>query len=97
MIKGKFSAKQFESFINDLKRIKNLSTLLDLNNCQVNQNDIETLINFVTDIKNGKRKPKSINDFPDPIMHNLDLLVGDNFMRMALEAMIAENDGDTVY
>ena len=97
MIKGKFTAKQFESFINDLKRIKNLSTLLDLNNCQVNQNDIDTLINFVTDIKNGKRKPKSINDFPDPIMHNLGLLVGDNFMRMALEAMIAENDGDTVY
>lgn len=97
MIKGKFSAKLFDLFINDLKRIRNLSTLLDLNHCQVNQDDIDNLIQFVTDIKNGKRKPKSIDDFPDPLMFNLDLLVGDNFMRMALEEMIAENDNDTVY
>lgn len=97
MIKGKFSQKLFDLFINDLKRIRNLSTLLDLNHCQVNQDDIDNLIKFVTDIKDGKQKPKSLDDFPDPLMFNLDLLVGDNFMRMALEEMIAENDNDTVY
>jgi hypothetical protein len=97
MINGKFSPKQFDSFINDLKRIKNLSTLLDLNNCQVNKDDIQKLIEFVTDIKDGKQKPKKLEDFPDPLMFNLGLLVRDNFMRMAVEEIIAENDGDTVY
>jgi hypothetical protein len=97
MIKGKFLQKQFSSFINDLKRIRNLSTLLDLNKCQVNQEDIETLIKFVTDIKEGKRKPKSIEDFPDPLMFNLEMLVNDNSMRMALEEVIAKNYKDTVY
>jgi hypothetical protein len=97
MIKGKFTPSLFDSFINDLKRIKNLTTLLELNNCQINQADISILIQFIDDIKNGKQKPKSIKDFPDPIMFNLDLLESDNFMRMALEELIAENEGDTVY
>ena len=97
MIKEKFSQKLFDSFINELKRIRNLSTLLDLNHCQVNRDDIDILIKFVTDIKDGKQKPKSIEDFPCPLMFNLDLLVEDNFMRMALEEMIANNENDTVY
>jgi hypothetical protein len=97
MIAGKLSKKKFDLFISELKRIKNLETLLQLNNCQVNQNDIDCLIEFVTDIKNGRQKPKSINDFPDPLLHNLDLLISDNFMRMTLEEMIAENENDTVY
>lgn len=97
MIKGKFSQKQFFYFINDLKRIKNLSTLLELNQCQVTKKDIENLIAFITEIKNGIRKPISIADFPNPLMFNLGMLESDNFMRMALEEIEAENENDTVF
>ena len=100
MISGKFTSKLFDAFINDLKRIKNLSSLLDLNDCQVNQDDIGKLIKFVMEVKRGKPKLKSKSDFPKPIasiLYNLDMLVNDNFMRMALEGLVAENEQDTVY
>lgn len=97
MIEGKLTKTQYKQFILDLKRIKNLNTLLEFNNCQVDQTDIETLINYVTKIQDGKINPESIEDFPDPLMFNLGLLETDNFMRMAMEGLIAENDNDTVY
>ncbi|WP_159478364.1 DUF4365 domain-containing protein [Chryseobacterium sp. 18068] len=95
MIKDEFTTKQFDLFINDLKRIKTLSTLLELNNCQVNQDDIQTLINYVSDIRDGNKKPISTEDFP--LIFNLELLEGENFMRIATEEMIAENENGTVY
>lgn len=97
MINDEFSQELFASFIIELKRISNLTTLLEFNHCQVNRNDIIELIDFVIQIRDGLVKPKSLEEFPDPLMHNLDLLEGDNFMRMALEELIAENDNDTVY
>lgn len=96
-INGAFDDELFEYVIKQLKRIKNLTTLLSLNHCQVGVLDIENLIIFLQDIKIGKIFPKTIEDFPDPLMFNLDLLMNDNFSRMSLESLIAENYKDTVY
>lgn len=97
MIQKKFSRKQYDSFITDLKRIKNLTALLDLNYCQVNQDGIDSLIKFVTKIRNGKAIPSSIEEFPHPIMYNLELLLNDILVKMKVEEFIAENDDETVY
>ncbi len=97
MVSGEFTKAQFHYFITELKRIRNLSTLLEFNNCQVNQDDISILIDFIINIRDSKYKPKSINDFPNPLIYNLDLLLADNFMRIFLENMIAENENDTVF
>ncbi len=97
MIAGTLPPDLYDEFITDLKRISNLSTLLQLNDCQVAREDIIELIAFVTNIKNGTIHPVSIEDFPDPLMFNLDLLYNDHEMRMSLENMIAEHEGEVVF
>lgn len=91
------SEKQYQSFMTDLKRIKNLTTLWEYNHCQLRVEDIEVLITFIKEVHNGIRSISSLKDFPDPIMFNLELLEGDNFGRMSLEQMIAEVEETTVY
>jgi hypothetical protein len=86
----------FDFIIEDLKRLKNLKTLLDLNNCQVDEKAIQKLIDYVYKIKKGKIKHHHSNEYED-LIHDLDLLQNDNFMRMAGEELIAENYDDTVY
>ena len=97
MIHKDFSSEQYSSFIKELKRFRNLKTLLSRNNAQVAEEDIDTLINYIKGIEEGRNNPVSREDFPGPILFNLELLLTDNFMRMVAEEMIAENDGDTVY
>ena len=59
--------------------------------------DILELIDFITQLKNAALHLGSIEDFSDPLMFNLHLLYNDHEMRMSLENMIAENDGQVVY
>lgn len=97
IIEGKFTDEQFDSFINELKRIQTFHTLLSFNNCQVDVDDITNLIDYITKVKNRIEKPTNIKDFLDPLPFNLDLLLNENFMRIDAEIMIAENENDTVY
>lgn len=96
MVAGKFTEEQYRSFVADLKRIGNLTTLLELNECQVRKEDIQTLIAYVAVHKNRRRKqPLSRNI--KKILFNLELLLQDNFMRMSVENMIAEQAYDKTY
>ena len=96
MIQNEFIPKQYDSFIVDLKRIQNFTTLLDLNTCQVTQEGIDRLIKFVTKLKNSNtRRPLSHDEFP--YNYNLQLLLNSSNVQMKLEEFIAENDGETVY
>lgn len=97
MIDGDFSDEQFDSYIKELKRIQTFHTLLSHNNCQINVDDITKLIAYVRQVRQGDEMPITIEDFLDPIPHNLDLLLNENFMRQSAETMIAENENDTVY
>lgn len=97
MIQRSLSNDQYDLFVKDLKRIRSMSTLMKYNNAQVTEEDITELIDYVLDVKVGSELPTSEADFPDPTLHNLDLLLSDNFMRIIAENMIAENEDDTVY
>lgn len=97
MINGEFTEEQFGYFINDLKRIQTFHTLLTYNNCQVDVDDITNLIAYIHQVRNGQETPTKEEDFLDPLLFNLDLLLHENFMRLSAETMIAENEDDTVY
>jgi len=97
IIDGKFTNELYKCFIDEFKRISNLTTLLNNNNCQIDSNDIKNLIEYIKEVQAGIKHPKKVKDFLDPIPFNLNLLLYDNFMRMQSETMIAENENDTVY
>jgi len=97
MLSRKFSTEEMNSIILDLQRILQLSTLLEYNHCQVDRGGIQNLIAYLQLVKKNEETPETLDDFPDPIVHNLNLLVGDNFMRMVSEELIADSEGDTVY
>ncbi|HEV8512315.1 MAG TPA: hypothetical protein VGQ59_03530 [Cyclobacteriaceae bacterium] len=78
-----------------MRRLKNLSTLLEINDPQLDQKDLSNLIDYVIDYKNGTVRPRRVEDIP--AFERLQLLEADNFMRMVGENFKAENEGDTVY
>lgn len=97
MISEELKEKHYDDFLNNLRRFKNLSSLLEFNKCQVRKDDIVKLIEYIEGIKNGKHNPNTIDDFPGSVIFNLNMLKNQNFMRMIMENLEAENDRDTVY
>jgi len=80
-----------------LKRVAKLATLLQLNQCQVRRNDIINLLEIMKCIKAGNGQGIQVPLSFQKTLDNLDLLSNDHEMRMYVEQMVAESEGDVVY
>ena len=85
----------FNYFITELRRIKNLKTLMNNNNCSINESNIDVLINVFVDYQTNMGSLNSLDDIYD--WYNLDLLYHENDMRNITEGLFAENEGETTY
>lgn len=95
IIKKRLTNDQFKKLLIDFNRIKQFNTLLSTNACQVSKSDIEFLIDFINDIRIGRKSLRSFNNFT--LLRNLNMLLNDNYLRKEIEQLNAENEGDTVY
>lgn len=87
--------KLYNDWIQELRRLKRFSTLMEHNNCCVSSSDIQDIIDFIIEIKNGLRAKDALIEYPNKV--NLNLLLSEKDSGMSVKAFIAENEGKTIY
>lgn len=85
----------FNEIVTELRRLLNLSTLLNQNNCCIDKSCIEELIKYIEAVRSGKKSPREEEDFPHNF--NLELLRTSNGSTRFIESLEAQNEGRTIY
>ncbi len=95
IIRFKDKYEFFPDIIAALTRISNLSTLLKQNNCCIDRQSILDLIDYIKEVRDGKKLPDKLEDYPDNF--NLELLRTSTASTRFVEELEAENEGRTIY
>jgi hypothetical protein len=85
----------FKGVLDSLYRILYLSTLLSKNNCCINKQSVLDLIQYIEEVRDGKKIPKEKDDYPHNF--NFELLKTSNMSFRFIEEFEAENDDNTIY